>query len=149
MNNFGWFQYVVLIIIASVWIWVLGRPLVAGLLNRAGRDPVGQWQRSVGGAAVASRPRSFGTPGRSQAQHRRLQIFMALCIAAVVSLVLAVIFRGVWVYEHLLMDALLVGYTVLAARAGAAEAERRSKVSYLSPARASANPVYIRAVNDA
>lgn len=155
----NWFQTIVLLIVLSVWVWVLGRPLAANLFNKARRDPVGSFRREMSalgeapqrsmGLGAPAMPRTLGgAPTMTSARRRRLQIFMALCIAAGVSLVMALVFRGIWIYEHLLMDVLLVGYTALAARHGAAESERRSKVSYLSPARAQASPVYIRAVND-
>lgn len=157
----SWFQYVVLAGIAAVWAWVLGRPLVMNLFNMARRDPVGHFnkkmsvlgeapQRSLGQSTrtAPSFGRGMAATGPSSAKRRRLQIFMALIIAAVVSLGLAVAFRGVFIVHHLLMDALLVGYMLLAARAGAMESERQAKVSYLTPNRPAASPISIRAVSE-
>lgn len=86
---------------------------------------------------------------------RRLQIYLALLIAAGISLLLAIVFRGVFIWQHLLIDGLLIGYTVLAARAGANENMRRQKVTYLdtssggSTALGPSRPVgYARAAGD-
>ncbi len=169
-----WYQVVVFAAIAAVWLWVLGRPLVHNLFNKARRDPVGHFNRGMSVLAEApqrslaegpSAMGSFGgsngtyrrgligtgapmTSGSSMAKKRRLQIFLALCISVVVSLVLAIAFRGVFIAQHLLMDALLLGYIVLAARAGALEADRATTVTYLTPKPAQNNAMYIQAVNE-
>ena len=48
-----------------------------------------------------------------------------------VSLGLAVVLGGIFVWQHLLIDALLVVYVAYAARAGALERERNRKVTNL------------------
>ncbi len=151
-----WWKIGVLLGVAAVWVWVLGRPLLQSLFNGARRDPVGHWNRkmSVLGEApqkslaqdgpLGMRPASpfgatanAGAPGpiggTYSAKKRRLQIFMALVIAAVVSLVFAIIWRGLFIWNHLIMDALLIGYALLTARMGAIATER-AKVTYLAPA---------------
>ncbi len=159
-----WWKIAVLLGVAAVWVWVLGRPLLQNLFNGARRDPVGHWNRkmSVLGEAPqkslaedgprAMRPLAFdgGASGASSiggtysAKKRRLQIFMALVIAAVLSLVFAVIWRGLFIWNHLIMDVLLVGYALLTARMGNIAAER-AKVTYLAPAQRNTS-VQIKAV---
>ncbi len=159
----------VLVALAAVWLWVLGRPLLMNLLNAARRDPVGNFNRkmSVLGEAPqrslahegASSP--FGAPkglagsplgganalggARSAVRKRRLTIFLALVMCVVVSAILAIAFRGLFIWNNLIFDIALVGYTVLAARAGAAETERASKVAFIDPVRSSGS-VQIQAV---
>jgi len=85
----------------------------------------------------------------SSMKRRRLQWFMALVMAALVSLVLAVAVGGVFIWQHVLIDVLLVGYVLLAARMGAIERERGSKVTNLPVMNTSgAQPSYLRAVGD-
>ncbi len=161
-----WWKIGVLLGVAAVWVWVLGRPLLANLFNGDRRDPVGHWNRKMSvlgeapqkslaqdGPLGAMRPVSpfgpaSGAPasigGSYAAKKRRLQIFMALVIAAVVSLVFAIVWRGLFIWHHLLMDALLIGYVLLTARMGALAAER-AKVTYIAPANRGAG-VQIKAV---
>lgn len=74
---------------------------------------------------------------------------MALVLAAAVSLVLAVVFGGVFVWQHLLLDVMLLGYVALAARMGAVERERASKVTNLQlVGRNEGQPSYLRAVGE-
>lgn len=133
----------VLVFLVAAWGWVLGRPLLQSLLNTSHRDPVGHFNRQLSvlgqapresvrlgtGSSFGSGP-SLGSP-RNSMKRRRLQWFMALVMAAVVSLALAVVFGGAFVWQHLLIDVLLVGYVVVAARVGAIERERASKVTNL------------------
>jgi Mg2+/citrate symporter len=128
---------VVLILLVAAWGWVLGRPLLQSMLNRSHRDPVGHFNRQL--SVLGQAPRHSATlgsssiiaPSRNAMKRRRLQWFMAFVMAAVVSLVLAVAFRGVFVWQHLLIDGLLVAYVALAARMGAMERERSAKVTSL------------------
>lgn len=88
-------------------------------------------------------------PVRSSMKRRRLQWLMALVMAAVVSLVLAVAVGGVFVWQHVLIDVLLVGYVALASRMGAIESERGSKVTNLRVVGSNeGQPSYLRAVGD-
>ncbi len=74
---------------------------------------------------------------------------MALVMAALISLVLAVAIGGVFVWQHLLLDVLLFGYVALAARTGAIERERSSKVTSLRIVGSNeGQPSYLRAVGD-
>lgn len=145
---------VVLVALAAVWLWVLGRPLLMTFLNAARRDPVGNFNRKM--SVLAEAPQrsldqtapigSFGGPAPGNSiRRRRLTIFMALVICVVVSGILAIIFRGLFVWNAVIFVAALVGYTLLAARAGAAEAERKSKVTFIDPARTSSG-LQIKAV---
>ena len=144
---------VLLIALALGWAWVLGRPLIQTVFNRAHRDPVGHFSRQL--TTLGQAPRnSVTTPSFGGQQtgygvrHRRRQIMLALVLAAVVSLGLALAMRGIFVAQHLLIDVLLVGYVVAAARAGSLETERREKVSYLGEANDSVSPAYLRTGSD-
>jgi hypothetical protein len=147
---------VVLILLVVAWGWVLGRPLLQSLLNRSHRDPVGHFNRQL--SVLGQAPRHSGgmssstitAPSRNANKRRRLQWFMAFVIAAVVSLVLAVVFGGAFVWQHLLIDALLVGYVALAARMGALERERSAKVTnlHLVGGQNAGSPSYLRAVGE-
>lgn len=151
---------IVLVLLVAAWGWVLGRPLLQSLLSQSQRDPVGHFNRQL--SVLGNAPRqssaigqpsalgqSFGANRRSSMKRRRLQWFMALVMAAVVSLVLAVVVGGVFVWQHLLIDALLIGYVVLAARMGAIERERASKVTNLRVVGSNdGQPSYLRAVGE-
>ncbi len=150
-------SYIVLILLVSAWTWVLGRPLLQNLFNTSSRDPVGHFnrQRSV----LAQAPQQSlqdarrGFAGSFQAQtakRRRLQWFLGFVIAAVVSLVLAVVIGGIFIWQNLIIDAALVGYVYYAARAGAIEREQAAKVTNLRIVgnRRSSKPAFLRAVGD-
>ena len=147
---------VVLILLVVAWGWVLGRPLLQSLLNRSHRDPVGHFNRQLSVLGQAPRhsggmgPSTITAPSRNANKRRRLQWFMAFVIAAVVSLVLAVLFGGAFVWQHLLIDALLVGYVALAARMGALERERSAKVTnlHLVGGQNAGSPSYLQAVGE-
>jgi hypothetical protein len=150
-------SYVVLVLLVAAWTWVLGRPLLQNLFNSSHRDPVGHFNRQLSVLAQAPQrslvepPMGFAGSFKAQsAKRRRLQWFLGFVIAAVVSLVLAVVVGGVFVWQHLLIDGLLVGYVVYAARAGALERERSSKVTSLRvvSARPASQPPFLRAVGD-
>ncbi len=81
--------------------------------------------------------------GKNNAQRRRLQIFLGLGIAAVVSLILAVAFRGAFVAQNIIIDVLFVAYTAMAARVGGVQRERGAKVTLLKVDHVP-NPVYVR-----
>ncbi len=147
-------QAIVIVGLATVWIWVLGRPVLQSLFDRARRDPVGHFNREMSvlgsspGIGKGSRPSSSSRPGmasmgRQSAQRRRLQVFLGLGIAAVVSLVLAIVFRGAFVVQNLIIDVLLVAYTVMAARVGGVQREQGAKVTMLNVDHVP-NPVYAR-----
>jgi Mg2+/citrate symporter len=153
---------IVLLLLVVAWGWVLGRPLLQSLLSKSHRDPVGHFNRQLSILGNAPRQSSamgqsnalgfspqFASMQRSSMKRRRLQWFMALLMAAVVSLVLAVTVGGVFVWQHVLIDALLVGYVVLAARMGAIERERASKVTNLRVVGSNeGQPSYLRAVGE-
>lgn len=147
---------IVLVLLVAAWAWVLGRPLLQSLLNSSHRDPVGHFNRQLSVLGQAPRESArLGTglafpPARNTMKRRRLQWFMALVMAAIVSLLLAVVFGGAFVWQHLLIDALLVGYVIVAARIGAAERERAAKVTDLRivGGQNSDRPSYLRAVGD-
>ena len=151
-------SYAVLILLVAAWAWGLGRPLLQNLLNSSRRDPVGHFTRqlSVLGRAPEQSLR-HGSPGffnggfkGQSAKHRRLQWFMGFVMAAGVSLVLAVVLGGAFVWQHLLIDAALLTYVFYAARAGAAERERAAKVTELRLVgpQSTVQPTFLRAVGD-
>lgn len=147
---------IVIVGLAALWIWVLGRPFLANVFDRSRRDPVGHFNRELSvlgsGSSQGSRlssARLGGGPaamGRRSAQRRRRQILLGLAIAAVVSLVLALVFGGNFVVQNIIIDVLLVAYVALAARAGATLREQGSKVTRLNVEHIP-NPVYVRAAN--
>lgn len=146
-------QTLALVALAAVWAWVLGRPLLENLFNVARRDPVGHFnkQLSVLGQAPerSLSQASNGSQGwgRQPARKRRLQLMMALVIAVVVSAVLAIALQGIFVWQVGLLAIMLLGYVGLAARAGAYEAERGTKVAYLNADRTN-SPVQIQAIGE-
>lgn len=143
------FSIVVLLALLGAWTWVLGRPLLHALASRSQRDSIGQFhqQRSTLGQTPQFGYAPSGRP--SAAKRRRLQWFLALVMAAVVSGVLALTAGGLFVWQHLLIDVLLVGFVVMAARVGAIERERRAKVTNLRVVGSTAVPTqHLRAVGD-
>ena len=152
-------QTVVLVGLVLVWGWVLGRPLLHSTFNRARRDPVGHFNRNM--SVLGQAPRRSLDHGMSMgiggvgaggsgmgaysAKKRRLQIFLALGMAVVVSAVLAVVFRGLFIGQVGVLAVALVAYVGLAAMAGAREAERGAKVRYLNASR-TVEPARVRAV---
>ena len=145
---------IVLLLLVAAWGWVLGRPLLQSMLNRSQRDPVGHFNRQL--SVLGNAPRQSAAfagpiaagPSRSM-KRRRLQWFMALVMAAVVSLLLGLVLGGIFWWQHLLLDVLLVGYVALAARIGAAERERANKVTSLRLVGAEESSVrHLRAVGE-
>ena len=147
-------QAIVIVGLATVWIWVLGRPVLQSLFDRARRDPVGHFNREMsvlgstpgvgrGGSPSFAARSGASSMGRHNAQRRRLQIFLGLGIAVVVSLVFALAFRGAFVAQNLIIDVLFVAYTVMAARVGGVQREQGAKVTLLKVDHVP-NPVYAR-----
>ncbi len=62
----------------------------------------------------------------------------------------ALVFGGAFVWQHLLIDGLLLAYVVVAARMGALERERSTKVTNLRVVggQNTGSPSYLRAVGD-
>ncbi|MEZ5228544.1 MAG: hypothetical protein R2710_18295 [Acidimicrobiales bacterium] len=146
-----WFPTVVLTALALVWGWVLGRPALQNMMNGARRDPVGHFNHQLsvlGQAPDRSRSMSGGSWQAQSVKKRRLQVFLALVMAAAASFVLALALNGIFWWQHLLLDAALIGYLVLASRAGAAENLRLQNVSYLGSTQQSVKTGYARAVGD-
>lgn len=93
-----------------------------------------------GGAKSASPYRGFGPVGprghrmsRHEARRRRRDVLFALGGVALVTLMLAVVAGGPFVYLQLFADALLVGYVGLLVHTQRLAADRRNKVRYLTP----------------
>ncbi len=145
-----WFPTVVLTALALIWGWVLGRPALQNMMNGARRDPVGHFnhQLSVLGQAPSRAGNGGGNWQTQSMKKRRLQIFLGLVIAATVSFVLALALNGIFWWQHLLLDTTLIGYLVLASRAGAAENLRTQNVSYLGTSRQTSVGSRARAVGD-
>ncbi len=134
-------QMLILAFVASLWIAWLVVPFLRSLRARE-HDSIGSFRQQLSamgrapeeviiersGSQLATSPSKW----RSQPVHnRRRQIFLALCISAVVSLVAAVIAGGLFVGVHLTIDVLLATFVAFANRAGARELERRETVIYL------------------
>ncbi len=146
-----WFPTVVLTALALVWGWVLGRPALQNMMNGARRDPVGHFSHQLsvlGQSPDRSRSASAGNWGAQSVKKRRLQVFLGLVMAASVSFALALALNGIFWWQHLLIDATLIGYLVLASRAGAAENLRTQNVSYLGTTQQSSVGGFARAVGE-
>jgi hypothetical protein len=70
---------------------------------------------------------------RSQARRRRRDVLFALAGVALVTLMLAVLLGGSFVYLQIAADILLLGYIGLLAHSQRLAVERRNKVRYLAP----------------
>ena len=96
------------------------------------------------GPSVASRS-SVAYPGygpmvrrpaqmtKGEARRRRRDVLFALAGVALVTLMLAVLMGGPFVYLQLLADVALVGYLGLLAHTQRLAADRRNKVRYIAP----------------
>ncbi len=135
-------QMFILAAVGSLWVAWLVVPFVRSLrkrepdsigsfrqqLSAMGRAPEEVMLERSSGAQLATSPSKW----RSQPVHsRRRQIFLALCMSVVVSLIAAVIGGGLFVGLHLTMDVLLATFVAFANRAGGREVERRETVIYL------------------
>lgn len=100
----------------------------------------GRVQTARGHGRVAGAGSFSGQPARK----RRLQVMLALVIAVLISAVLAVMMRGLFVAQVAVLGAVLVLYLGLAASAGGREAERGTKVRYLNAGR-TVEPARVRA----
>lgn len=111
------------------------------VLERTSPARQGPTRSSAAGAyAPGQHPTGFGPVGpraarmsRGEARRRRRDVLFALGGAALVTLMLAVVFGGPFVYLQLLADVLLVGYVGLLVHTQRVAAERRTKVRYLPP----------------
>jgi hypothetical protein len=77
--------------------------------------------------------RRAGAMSRSQARRRRRDVLFALAGAVLVTLMLAVLVGGVFVYVQLLADVALIAYVGLLVHTQRLATERRNKVRYLAP----------------
>ena len=136
---------IVIASLAVAWGWMLGVPLAKSLIQRDRTDSVGDFNRQLNQLAKAPRRTLAVQRGQKErqsnfspaawraqpARNRRRQVFMALCISVVTSLLLGIAFGGIFWALQISMDLLLAGFIGLAARAGAIETEQRQKVTYL------------------
>lgn len=135
-------QMLILAAVGSLWVAWLVVPFVRSLrarehdsigsfrqqLSAMGRAPEEVVLERTSGSQLATSPSKW----RAQSAHsRRRQIFLALCMSVVISLVAAIIGGGLFVGLHLTMDVLLATFIAFANRAGAREVERRETVIYL------------------
>lgn len=77
--------------------------------------------------------RRAGAMSRSQARRRRRDVLFALAGAVLVTLMLAVLAGGMFVYLQLLADVALIAYVGLLLHTQRLATERRNKVRYLAP----------------
>jgi hypothetical protein len=132
----------ILAAVVSLWIAWLVVPFVRSLRARE-HDSIGSFRQqltAMGRAPEevmlerATRSQLATSPAKWRAQpahNRRRQIFLALCMSVVISLIAAIIGGGLFVGLHLTMDVLLATFLAFANRAGAREVERRETVIYL------------------
>ncbi len=134
-------QMLIVALVAGLWIAWLGVPFFRSIFTRE-HDSIGSFRQQLSamgrapeevleernGSQLATSPSKW----RAQPVHnRRRQIFLALCMSVVVSLVAAVIGGGLFVGLHLTMDVLFATFIAFANRSGARELERRETVVYL------------------
>jgi hypothetical protein len=111
------------------------------VLERTSPARQGAGRPSTVGTYGAAAPYSgFGPVGprpsrmsRHEARRRRRDVLFALAGGALVTLMLAVVLGGPFVYLQLLADVLLVGYIGLLVHTQRLAADRRNKVRYLAP----------------
>lgn len=95
--------------------------------------PAGATRASLPYATYDPTMRRPGVMSRSEARRRRRDVLFALAGTALVTLMLAVLAGGLFVYLHLLADVALVAYVALLVHTQRLAAERRNKVHYLAP----------------
>lgn len=86
---------------------------------------------SANRAANLYAPTRRGGMRLSEARRRRRDVLFALGGAALVTLMLAVVAGGMFLWLHLAVDVLLATYVVLLVRSQQLASERRAKVRYL------------------
>lgn len=135
-------QMAILVAVGALWIAWLVVPFIRSLRTRE-HDSIGSFRQQLSAMGKApeevmmervSTAQLATSPSKWRAQpvhNRRRQLFLALVMSVVVSLVAAVIWGGLFVGLHLTMDVLLVTFVAFANRAGARELERRETVVYL------------------
>ena len=146
-----------LIIAALVllWGWALGKPLLVNRLGSRHRGGVGSFHRGLDALTRGQRLAHRGEDvryrnhlaSRRQAARRR-QVFLALVISVVVSLVLALALGDVFVTLHLTMDALLVGFVALAVLTGRQRVHRAATVVPLRAPAVGLSPRYARVAGE-
>jgi hypothetical protein len=114
-------------------------------LERTGPDSRPGWRGTLpphlGGVSPIPVVRTSRMPaGRAEARRRRRDILLTLVGTAAITLVLAVLLRGMAIWFHLLADALVVAYVALLVQIRRAQSERHAKVRYLPAARATPEP---------
>jgi hypothetical protein len=145
-----------LVILVAMWVAVLLPPYLRNrssrsstslasfrrlvtTLERTGPDVGPGWQGTLpprfGGVSPIPLDRAAAMMplGRADARRRRRDILLTLLGAAVITLVLAVLLRGVAIWFHLLADALVAAYVGLLVQVRRSAAERQAKVRYLAP----------------
>jgi hypothetical protein len=144
----------VLILLAIVWAIVLVPPFVRNRVDarpgssvtsfRNGLDVLG---RATPGAGLVGRrspmsdlPLPGAPTGRAAARKRRRDVLVALAAAAGFTLLLALAFGGIAILLHLAVDAILAGYVYLLVQMRKLAGERSTKVRYLGPPAAQAQP---------
>jgi hypothetical protein len=94
--------------------------------QRLGSSPVGL---AGYGPVIARR----SVMSRSEARRRRRDVLFGLAGVALVTLMVAVLLGGLFVYLQVAADLLLLGYVGLLAQTQRLAVERRNKVRYLAP----------------
>ncbi len=158
----------IIIFLVAMWAAVLAAPLLRsrGQQQYRGGDSIKTFQRQLAtldrsgsgevlrGAGVVSRPTLLPQPARypqqtrrasagQMAAQRRRRVFTLLTATAVLSLALAFLLDGPFVWLHLLVDGLLAGYVVLVFHTMRTHAEREMNVAFLPHADTVAEPVVL------
>lgn len=154
----------IIIFLVAMWAAVLAAPLLQsrGQQQFRGGDSIKTFQRQLatldrrggdflGGSLTGARPASLTQQMRAPqvrrasasqlAAQRRRRVFTLLTSTAVLSLALAFLLDGPFVWVHLLVDGLLAAYVVLVFHTMRTHAEREMNVAFLPHAETMVEPV--------
>ena len=150
-------QIVALVILAVMWVAVLAPPFLRSRAENARGDTVENFNNQLGVLARTSpaghrarpvRPRtkpSGPALAREAAKRRKRTVLYGLLGAAPTTLVLWMLIGQPFLWLHLTIDAMLVGFVGLLMRAQRLIAEREMKVAFLPHADAGAEPTALLA----
>jgi hypothetical protein len=142
----------VVLILAGLWAFVLVPPWLRNRSEGRPADSISSFrhQLSVLQRSNPTHPHAFhGRPvmpfamTRAAARRRRRDVLFVLAAAAVITLALGALLGGVVLYVNFVIDAMLVAYVVLLARAQRLAIERDMKVRYLPQRAGSPEPALL------
>lgn len=126
-------QYLIAGTLAVAWLWILGRPLVAGLFKRSRKGSIGYFRQQQAVLAAAGGfeappktwrdqlPRPISAWRAQNLEKRRLQSLLGSAIAVLVSAFCAIAFKGLFVPLLVLLFILSMIHLVFAAFVGSKE----------------------------